>query len=216
MMNWTSHIKEFRRRAPALLALLVFTAVAAEPAAVPPVVHSSYPAASAAAAADQSLVLLIFSAEWCGPCQQLKKRTLSAPEFLRQENPLHLADVDIDANQKMARDFAVDAVPTLVLLTADGKIIARRTGFLEAADLLAWLQAGRGRRRSRLRFIDQGAIRGLHSEPVGDLLAHRLNLNAEIAARDHAAVLERVETVELVLSIPPTSPPRAFVRCWRA
>lgn len=30
------------------------------------------------------------------------------------------------------------------------------------------------------------------------------------------AVLERVETVELVLSIPPTSPPRAFVRCWRA
>jgi thioredoxin 1 len=145
MMNWTSHIKEFRRRAPALLALLVFTAVAAEPAAVPPVVHSSYPAASAAAAADQSLVLLIFSAEWCGPCQQLKKRTLSAPEFLRQENPLHLADVDIDANQKMARDFAVDAVPTLVLLTADGKIIARRTGFLEAADLLAWLQAGRGR-----------------------------------------------------------------------
>ena len=133
------------RLAPALLAACVLAAAAAETPAVPPVFHPSFQTASDAAAADQSLVLLIFSAEWCGPCKLLKSKTLSAPEFLQQENPLHIADVDVDASPKMARNFGVEAVPTLVLLTGDGKIISRQTGFMEAADLTTWLKAGRAR-----------------------------------------------------------------------
>jgi HEAT repeat protein/thioredoxin-related protein len=129
----------------ALVALIVFATAVAEAAIIQPTVHASLKAASDAAAADQSLVLLIFGAEWCGPCKLLKSKTLSAPEFLRQENPLHLAEVDIDDNKKLANDFAIEAVPTLVLLTADGKIIARQTGFMEAGELLLWLQEGRRR-----------------------------------------------------------------------
>ena len=128
-----------------LTGFMLATGLANTTAVVVPVFHPSFQAASAAAAADQSLVLLVFSAEWCGPCKLLKSKTLSAPEFLRQENPLHIADVDIDAKPKMAGDFAVEAVPTLVLLTPDGKIISRQTGFMEPADLLAWLTTGRAR-----------------------------------------------------------------------
>jgi len=129
----------------ALLAARLFTAAAAEPVAIPPTLHSSLQSATAAAAADQSLVLLIFGAEWCGPCKLLKSKTLSAPEFSRQESALHFVEIDIDANQKMAHSFAVEAVPTIVLLTADGKIIARQTGFQEIGTLLGWLQEGRRR-----------------------------------------------------------------------
>ncbi len=49
---------------------------------------------------------------------------------------MHVAEVDIDANQKMADDFDIEAVPTLILLTADGKIVSRQTGFMEAGDLM--------------------------------------------------------------------------------
>ena len=45
----------------------------------------------------------------------------------------------------MASDFAVEAVPTLILLAPDGKIISRQTGFIEATELAAWLEAGRAR-----------------------------------------------------------------------
>ena len=128
-----------------LLAASVLATAAAEPAMIQPVFHSSFKAASDAAAADHSLVLLIFGAEWCGPCKLLKSNTLSSPEFLRQESPLHVAEVDIDANPKMADEFGIQAVPTLILLTADGKIISRQTGYLEPSDLLAWLKAGRAR-----------------------------------------------------------------------
>ncbi|HZI33718.1 MAG TPA: HEAT repeat domain-containing protein, partial [Candidatus Binatia bacterium] len=116
--------------------------LAQEPAVIQPTFHASFKTASDAAAADQSLVLLIFGAEWCGPCQLLKSRTLSSPDFLRQDKPLHVAEVDIDANQKMAQDFNVEAVPTLILLTADGKIIERHTGFMEATALSQWLLNG--------------------------------------------------------------------------
>ncbi len=143
-MNRKGKIIKLRRLAQVLPALLIFAA-AAEPAIAQPTVHSSLKAASDAAAADQSLVLLIFGAEWCGPCKLLKSKTLSAPEFLQQTNPLHLAEVDIDADQKQAHDFAIEAVPTLVLLTADGKIISRQTGFMRAVELILWLEAGRAR-----------------------------------------------------------------------
>ena len=142
-MNWKRHPKMLRLAA-ALLAACALGA-AAPAVVVAPVFHSSFQAASDAAAADQSLVLLIFSAEWCGPCKLLKSKTFSSPEFSRQEGPLHVADVDIDVNQKMASDFSIEAVPTLILLTPDGKIISRQTGFMEIADLLAWLKTGRAR-----------------------------------------------------------------------
>jgi len=144
MTNGKRQLKPLRLAA-ALLAACVLAATAAETPAIPPVFHPSFQTASDAAAADQSQVLLIFSAEWCGPCKLLKSKTLSAPEFLEQENPLHIADVDVDASPEMARVFGIEAVPTLVLITADGKIISRQTGFMAAADLMAWLKAGRTR-----------------------------------------------------------------------
>jgi HEAT repeat protein len=104
--------------------------------------------ASEAAAADQSLVLLIFSAEWCGPCKLLKKNSLAAKEFTDGGGALRVTDVDIDADEKTARRFEVNAVPTLVLLTADGKIVSRRTGYLSAADLLSWIEEGRRRAKA--------------------------------------------------------------------
>ena len=145
MMNRLRQFKRFRAGLPLLLAVWVVGMTGSESGPVAPLFHSSFKSAADAAAADQSLVLLVFSAEWCGPCKLLKSKTLDAPEFLAQDAPLHVADVDIDANQKMARDFEVEAVPTLVLVTPEGKIIERQTGFMEVADLLAWLKTGRTR-----------------------------------------------------------------------
>jgi HEAT repeat protein/thioredoxin-related protein len=124
--------------------LLALSAYAESPASKP-VFHTSLKAASEAAAGDQSLVLLIFGAEWCGPCKALEKTTLKSGDFLEGGGPLRVAHVDIDADPKTARAFAINAVPTLVLLTADSKIVLRRTGYVEPGELLAWLEEGRNR-----------------------------------------------------------------------
>jgi HEAT repeat protein len=128
-----------------LLVAVALAVNAAEPLSLKPVSHATLQAASEAAAADQSMVLVIFSAQWCGPCKLLRKNTLDSPEFLDQGGALHLTDVDIDANTKAARDFAVEVVPTLVLMTADNKIVARTTGYMDTAELLLWIKEGRRR-----------------------------------------------------------------------
>jgi HEAT repeat protein len=134
-------------KAGAAMLLSALALAGTEPAGQP-VTHSTLRAATEAAAADQSLVLLIFSAEWCGPCKQLKANTLSSPDFLVKAGLLHLVDVDVDSNQKLAASFAVEAIPAMALLTGDGKIVGRHTGFVSVSELLAFLAEGRRRAKA--------------------------------------------------------------------
>src|SRR5262249_52665610 len=55
---------------------------------------------------------------------------------------------------------------------------------------ISGLDAGLGRRAARLRFGNERAFRFLDAEAVGDVGGHRLNLNADPAARDGTPVLE--------------------------
>ena len=136
--------------ASGLLSLLLLRATAATgtngPAA--PVFHAGLPAAMEAAAGDQSLVLLVFEAQWCGPCKQYKADTLNSREFLAQAGALHVAEVDVDADPSTARAYGVEAIPNSVLLTPDKKIVARQVGFMATADLLLWLRQGRDRAKA--------------------------------------------------------------------
>jgi HEAT repeat protein/thiol-disulfide isomerase/thioredoxin len=108
-----------------------------------PIFHSSVKVASEAAALDQSLVMIVFGADWCVPCKQLKAKTLASPEFAEQAGALHIVEVDVDTEKALARDYEVQAVPTLVFLTPDSKIVARRTGFQATAEILLWLREAR-------------------------------------------------------------------------
>ncbi len=128
-----------------LVTLLLMQRVYAVIAVSSPIFHTSLKAASEAAAADQSLVMIVFSADWCAPCKLLKSRTLSSREFMEQAGALHVSEIDIDAESKTARDYDVQSVPTLVILTPENKIVSRREGFLETADLLQWLKESRER-----------------------------------------------------------------------
>lgn len=111
----------------------------------PPSFHAGLSAAYEAGAKDGALILLVFGSERCGPCQMLKKETLDAPEFLEHGGPLHVVKVDVDTSAGMARDFKVNAIPHLALLSADGRIISQRVGFLTAGDLMGWVAEGRRR-----------------------------------------------------------------------
>jgi len=129
----------------ALALLLASPAPAAESG---PTFHATLGAASEAAAEDGSLVLLIFGAEWCPPCKLLKETTLASSEFREQAGPLRVVESDVDADPATARSFKVSAIPDLVLLTADGKVVGRELGFKHTSDLLMWINEGRRRAKA--------------------------------------------------------------------
>ncbi len=83
-------------------------------------------------------VLVDFWAPWCGPCRAMAPVLEQAAQ--RLEPTVRVAKVNIDAAEDIAARFGITAVPTLVLF-AKGREIARRSGAMPLAALLAWLKS---------------------------------------------------------------------------
>lgn len=83
------------------------------------------------------LVLLEFSADWCGSCQTINPiiqviKTECA-EFLK------LVEIDSDQNKSAAIQFNVRSIPTLILFK-NGKEVWRRAGLISKSDMYAVLE----------------------------------------------------------------------------
>jgi len=79
--------------------------------------------------------LLIFSASWCGPCQNLKRAIAAEPEMTAH---LQTKNIDIDVDKELAKKYHVGSVPTLIILQDNGTI-RRYVGFTSSAALKKWL-----------------------------------------------------------------------------
>ncbi len=82
-------------------------------------------------------VVVDFYATWCGPCRQL------SPLLDKLATPLtdkiKFVKVNVDESPGLAQNFAVSAIPTL-LLFKNGKVADRITGLSSEADLKAKLE----------------------------------------------------------------------------
>ncbi len=114
-----------------------------KPVEIRPDIHTGIESALEAAAKDNALVLIIFGSRGCPACQELQAKTLSSSSFRERGGPLHVVYVDVDGLWSKAAEFEVSAVPDLVLMTPDLKIISRQSGFLSPEALRDWIERGR-------------------------------------------------------------------------
>ena len=78
---------------------------------------------------ESGIVLVDFNAAWCGPCRMLAPIIEEiAKEF---EGRAIVAKLDIDSEQKVAAEYQVTSVPTIVLFK-DGKEVNRLIGLRDA------------------------------------------------------------------------------------
>jgi len=83
------------------------------------------------------MVLVDFSAEWCGPCQTLAPILKAVKDELGDE--LSIIKIDVDKNQPVAAKFRVQGVPTLILYR-DGQQVWRQSGVLSKTELIKLVQ----------------------------------------------------------------------------
>ena len=82
-------------------------------------------------------VLLDFWAEWCGPCKMI------APileEISTQfEGRLKVAKIDVDGNPKVAPQYGIRSIPTLILFK-NGVVEAQQVGAVSKKQLEEFLE----------------------------------------------------------------------------
>lgn len=81
-------------------------------------------------------IVLIFSADWCGHCQNLKRDFPQIKEF----DDKIVCILDSDKNKKMTRQFKAKSLPTSVILSKDGQELSRIVGYKKDT-YQKWLQS---------------------------------------------------------------------------
>ena len=79
---------------------------------------------------DEKIILLIFSASWCGPCKRLKSKLKdSSDPKVELINKLKyvIIDVDDEDNDKICSQFNVGSIPHQAFVTLENeKIIVKK------------------------------------------------------------------------------------------
>jgi thioredoxin 1 len=81
---------------------------------------------------EKGVVLVDFNAIWCGPCRMLSPIIEEIAKEM--EGKVKVAKLDIDSHQKVAAEYQVTSVPTLILFK-DGKEVNRMVGLRDKEEI---------------------------------------------------------------------------------
>ena len=97
---------------------------------------------------EKKLLLVDFTASWCGPCKKMEKDTWAAAEVRAWlgENAIAI-QVDVDEERVLAQRFKIEAMPTVVAVR-DGQEFDRVVGYRNAAQFLDWSRDVRAGKRA--------------------------------------------------------------------
>ncbi len=92
----------------------------------------------AAAIAKQSgrPMLIKVSAEWCGYCRRMKRETFADARVVRDISQNFVAvGLDADTNGSIVKQLRITALPTVLVVSPDLRILAREEGFRTAVQM---------------------------------------------------------------------------------
>lgn len=88
---------------------------------------------------SDSLLLVDFYADWCGPCKMLGPIVEKLSEDSAFSGKVRFAKINVDENSELALHYKVVSIPML-LLFQDGQVIDTIIGFAQQQEISAMLK----------------------------------------------------------------------------
>lgn len=97
--------------------------------------------AFATAKKEHRKVLLFGKASWCPWCRRMMSNTFPDSTVANIINKSYVPImIDIDNNTTVADEYDIKVVPTMIILTADKKIVDSSTGYKDASEMAQFLR----------------------------------------------------------------------------
>lgn len=150
---------------------------------------SSPQEASSRAAAEQKLVFVEFDRSECGNCRRMDGLLYPAFDFEALLIPMVPVKLDLDtpAGKELAERYGIEEAPAVLITTAEGRLVFRMQGFLNAPDFYSHVERDLDSYRRFARRVDGEQITKLPAREA-------LDMGRELYGRlDPGAALPRLE-----------------------
>lgn len=88
------------------------------------------------ARAERKLVMVDVYAEWCGWCKKLDREVFTDARVASALRNVVSIRMDADREERLAEQYRIDSLPTLLFLDPSGKVVKSVSGFVDADQLL--------------------------------------------------------------------------------
>jgi len=91
--------------------------------------YSSLEEAKKIAASTNKKIFVDFMAEWCGPCKMLDKEVFQTEKFKKLSSKFVFLKIDVDKQPDVSKTYNIEAMPTQMVLNADGSVLKKTVGY---------------------------------------------------------------------------------------
>lgn len=98
-------------------------------------------AAKAKACQENKIVIMEFTAKWCIPAKDMEQAVfgnVKVQQFIAEHAIFF--QVDIDEQKNLKAEYKIQALPTIILMKASGKILSRKEESFNAESFIAWVE----------------------------------------------------------------------------
>lgn len=103
--------------------------------------RQGFAAARAEARQTGKPMLVDFTADWCGYCQEMRRTTWSDVNVEQAVRDYVPVQVDVDREPSLAAQYHVSGLPHLVVLDPQGNVLKQIDGALPPDQFIAWLRS---------------------------------------------------------------------------